>query len=186
MQCCLALACDRYDLSLSIQYKAIIEYNKPHDYETIVNHCILSQYGLNKGLEIFGTAGEDAVTKQLTQLHDRGVLDPKHPSELPAEQRHKALSYLMFLKMKRGGDIKGRGCADGRKQREYVSKNVSSSPTVSTEALVLSCMIDVMEGRDVATADIPGAFLQTEYTKGDTRVHINGTSTALWLKCLHK
>ena len=120
MQCCLALACDRYDLSLSIQYKAIFEYNKPHDYETIVNHCILSQYGLNKGLEIFGTAGEDAVTKQLTQLHDRGVLDPKHPSELPAEQRHKALSYLMFLKMKRGGDTKGRSCADGRKQREYM------------------------------------------------------------------
>jgi len=95
----------------------------------------------------------------LKQLHDLGVLDPKHPSKLTPEQRHKALSYLMFLKMKRGGDIKGRGCADGRKQREYMSKDDTSSPTVCIEALVFSCMIDAMEGRDAATADIPGAFL---------------------------
>ena len=85
----------------------------------------------------------------------------------------------MFLKMKRGGDIKGKGCADGRKQREYKSKDDTSSPTVSTEALVLSCMIYAMEGRDVATADIPGAFLQTEYTKGDTHVRIDGTMAEL-------
>ena len=36
-----------------------------------------------------------------------------------------------------------------------------------TEGLMWSCMIDAMEGRDVATADIPGAFLQTDYYKGD-------------------
>ena len=31
-------------------------------------------------------------------------------------------------------------------------------------------MIDAKEGWDVATADIPGAFLQTEYDKGDTHI----------------
>ena len=35
-------------------------------------------------------------------------------------------------------------------------------------------MIDAREGRDVATADIPAAFLQTEYTKGDTHIRIKG------------
>jgi hypothetical protein len=40
-------------------------------------------------------------------------------------------------------------------------KEDSSSPTVSLEALMLSCAIDAKEGRDVATADIPGAFMQT-------------------------
>ena len=39
---------------------------------------------------------------------------------------------------------------------------------------MLSCMIDAREGRDVATADIPAAFLQTEYTKGDTYIQIEG------------
>ena len=36
-----------------------------------------------------------------------------------------------------------------------------SSPTVSIEALFLTCIIDAKEGRDVATADLPGFFLQT-------------------------
>ena len=36
---------------------------------------------------------------------------------------------------------------------------------------MLSCMIDAMEGRDVATADISGDILQIDYDKGD--IHIN-------------
>ena len=36
-----------------------------------------------------------------------------------------------------------------------------SSPTVSTEGLLLSCTIDAQEERDVATMDIPRAFIQT-------------------------
>jgi hypothetical protein len=60
-----------------------------------------------------------------------------------------------------------------------MEKSETSSPTVSTEALILSCMIDAKEDRDVATADIPGAFLQTEYNEGDTHVRIEGTMAEL-------
>ena len=31
---------------------------------------------------------------------------------------------------------------------------------MSTEGLMLSCMIDTIEGQDVATSDIPGDFLK--------------------------
>ena len=68
----------------------------------------------------------------------------------------------MFLKKKLCGRIKGRGCADGRKQRVYISKEDSSSPTVTTEGMMLSCILDAMEGRDVATVDIPGALLHAD------------------------
>ena len=71
--------------------------------------------------------------------------------------------YLMFLKRKRCGKIKARGCADGRPQREYLSKDESSSPTVSIYALMTSCLMDAIEGRKVATCDIPGAFLQVDW-----------------------
>ena len=72
----------------------------------------------------------------------------------------------MFLKLKSDEvTIKGRGCADGGEQRDWISKEDTSSPTVSTEGLMLLCMIDAMEGREVATADIPGTFLQTDYDK---------------------
>lgn len=40
---------------------------------------------------------------------------------------------------------------------------------VTTEGLLLSCMIDAKEQRDVAMADIPGAFMQTDL---DEMVHM--------------
>ena len=53
----------------------------------------------------------------------------------------------MFLKRKKSGVVKGRGCADGRKQREYVKKEDAASPTVSVPALVLSTLQDAIEER---------------------------------------
>jgi hypothetical protein len=67
----------------------------------------------------------------------------------------------MFLKEKRDGSLKGRTVAGGNKQRDYISKEDASSPTVATEAVLLSCIIDAEEGRDVAVIDIPNAFIQT-------------------------
>ena len=69
----------------------------------------------------------------------------------------------MFLKRKRCGKVNARGCADGRPQREYITKLESSSPTVKTHALFLSCLVDTVEGRKVVVADIPGAFLSTNW-----------------------
>ena len=68
----------------------------------------------------------------------------------------------MVLKRKRTSAVKARGCAGGRPQQEFISKDESSSPTVSTLALFISCAMDAMEGRQVVTCDIPGAFLQAD------------------------
>ena len=46
-------------------------------------------------------------------------------------------------------------------QRGHVTKEESSSPTVSTKAVLLTLIVDVLEGRDVAVIDIPNAFIQT-------------------------
>jgi hypothetical protein len=67
----------------------------------------------------------------------------------------------MFLKQKRNGNIKGRTVAGVNKQRDYISNEDASSPTVATEAVLLSCIIEAEEGRDVAVVDIPNAFVQT-------------------------
>jgi hypothetical protein len=42
--------------------------------------------------------------------------ETQQQSDLTPQQKNAALAYLMFLKRKRCGKIKGRGCADGRKQ----------------------------------------------------------------------
>jgi hypothetical protein len=67
----------------------------------------------------------------------------------------------MFLKQKRDGKIKGRTVAGGNNQRDYISKEYASSPTGATESVLLSCIIDADEERDVAVVDIPNAFVQT-------------------------
>lgn len=58
--------------------------------------------------------------------------------------------------------MKGRTVADGRPQRSLYEKWETSSPTVSTEALILSVIVDAHEKRDVATADIAGAYLKAD------------------------
>ena len=68
--------------------------------------------------------------------------------------------------------MKGHGCADGRPQRVYTSKNECLSPTASLAGLIMTCVINAYERRDVATLDIPGAFLQTRMPNGEKKVHV--------------
>mmetsp|Transcript_7190 Transcript_7190/g.15685 ORF Transcript_7190/g.15685 Transcript_7190/m.15685 type:complete len:221 (-) Transcript_7190:165-827(-) len=88
------------------------------------------QMSMKRGLKEFGKDGESAVHKEMKQLHDRKVPIPVDPSKLARGSKSAALRYLMFLKRKRDGTIKGRGCADGRPQRAYINKEESSSPTI--------------------------------------------------------
>ena len=41
------------------------------------------------------------------------------------------------------------------------------------------CMIDAMKGREVETTDIPGAFLQTDYDKGNIHIKLEGAMVTL-------
>ena len=113
-----------------------------------------------------------AVKKEMKQLHDREVMIPVHKISLTREQRKEALAYLMFLKRKCCRKIKGRGCADGRKQRAYITKEDSTAHTVSTEAVFLTAVIDALENQDIAVLDVPGAFMQADI---DELVHVRFT-----------
>ena len=61
----------------------------------------------------------------------------------------------MFVVKKRYGKTKARMVSGGNTQRDYMAKENSSSPTVSTEAVLLTSIIDAHEGRDFAVNDIP-------------------------------
>ena len=87
----------------------------------------------------------------------------------------------MFILKKQCGRIKARGCADGRKQRSYMTKEETSSPTVATESLMLSCAIDARENRDVATVDIPVAFMQADM-EGEVDIKSEGKMADMFAK----
>jgi hypothetical protein len=44
----------------------------------------------------------------------------------------------------------------------HIAKEEAMAPTVTSEAIFIQEMIFAHEGRDVATCDIPGAFLQAD------------------------
>jgi len=74
----------------------------------------------------------------------------------------KVLRYLMFLNEKWDRQLKARGFADSRSQREYTTKAETSSPTVSLKAMIMSWTIDAKEGHYAAVADMPVTFLHAE------------------------
>ena len=130
---------------------------------------LTEQMSAKRGLKQFGKRGADTIMDELRQLVYRNVMQGIKRSDMSREEMKCALQYLMFLKEKRLGKIKGCGCADGRKQRFYKGKDQTSSPTVFIESLFLSSMIDGHKHRKVMTLDIPGAFMQTDI---DETIHI--------------
>jgi hypothetical protein len=152
-----------------------------HQAHVILQSIILTQYNLKQGIKKFDDNGKAAVLIKLQQLYDRDVMSPIGKYDLTAEERKGALRYLMFLKEKLCGTIKGHGCADGRSQWEYMSKQETLSPTVATKALLLTCVINAIEKRDVATCNIPGAYMQLDMT-GKVVMKLEGVMAKVILK----
>ena len=116
----------------------------PIDGEELDNYImgvmLIHQYNLKKGIELFGDKAEDAVMKELQQIHDMDVYVPMDPKELLYEERAKALSAMLFITEKRDGRIKARKCAVGSKQRTYEGYENSdgTAPTVTKDAVLIT------------------------------------------------
>jgi hypothetical protein len=123
---------------------------------------IFTQMHYTKGVKKHGEAAIAAIIKEVQQLDDLKVLDPIMAAALTPEERKRALNAITLIKEKRTGTLKGRTCADGRKQREYVKREDAASPALSTEGLYMTLAIDAKEERDVATADVAGAYLKAD------------------------
>ena len=87
-----------------------------------------------------------------------------------SEDFHEALKLHLFLKQKHDDSIKGRMVTDGSKQHTSIMKEDATSPTVALKLVLLMAMIDAAEGRDVATIDIPNAFIQTRLDDDSNKV----------------
>jgi hypothetical protein len=146
--------------------------------------AVMTQLSLKSGLREWGDHAYNAAYSEMKQLHMRDTFQPKHYSELTPMQKATLLESHMFLKEKRSGKIKGRTVAGGNKQRDYISKEDASSPTVATESVLLTCIIDAEEGRDVAVIDIPNAFIQTrvENEKDMATIKIRGVLVDILLE----
>ena len=84
------------------------------------------------------------------------------------------MESLIFLTEKKDGRIKARTCANGSTQRDYIDRDEAASPTALTESHLITAVIDAKQRRDIMTADIPNAFVQTDIEKKD-----NGEKTIM-------
>ncbi len=148
---------------------SIILYQRDTPY--VVEHTHATTYSLKAGIRKFGSQGKKAARDEMGQLHERKCWHPVHRRNLTPIEKSRALEMIFFITQKSNGTLKGRSCANGSVQRKWMDREEVSSPTVSTEATLITGVIEAREKRDVATCDIPNAFVQTKLPEHDKHGH---------------
>ena len=77
---------------------------------------IFTQLSLKRGLSKWKEKGQDAVAKELSQLHFCNTFEPVRPSMLTKKEKERAIESHLFLKLKCDATMKGRMVAEGDKQ----------------------------------------------------------------------
>ena len=121
-----------------------------------------AQLGTKAGVKAFRQEAVAAIISDVKQLEGKKCFKARAVDELTRQERERALRSITLVTKKRSGKIKGRSVADGRKQRDYIPREDITSPTISTEALMISLAIDAHEGRKVSTTDVEGAYLHAD------------------------
>ena len=161
------------------EFKQTLQFMEDADLrQNIVLQFALAQLSVSKGIKVHGKKGKDSVMKEINNLVDRDCFGETDYDALTPRQKKMALPILMFMIMKRNGELKTRGCADGRPQRLWTDKATVSSPTPAIECIKYILAVIAFEKRDVASFDLPAQFLQTEM---DELIHLRITGAVALL-----
>jgi hypothetical protein len=120
------------------------------------------QMSIQEGMRKYKEEGKESAMKEILNLTGNDCFGEIEYNNLSQEDKDKALPILMFMVLKRNGLLKTRGCANGSVQRLYTNKEDVSSPTPDFYAFKFIAAVIAREGRDVASVDLPGFFLQTD------------------------
>ena len=121
--------------------------------------CI-NQMSAKTGIKKHGEEAVSAIVKEFGQLEHMKTFKPRHKHSLTREQISRTM-IISIIKEKCCGMLKGRSCVNGRPQQAYISKEEAASPTTTLESLLITLLIDAWEEKDVATADVVRAYLNT-------------------------
>jgi hypothetical protein len=128
---------------------------------------IMAWLSMKASIKKRGAEAEYNITKEMKQLNWRDLYKPKHWHGLTKKQKEQVLESHIIVKQKRDGKIKAQKMIGGNKQCNYITKEDVSSPTVSAEAVMLTCIIDAAEDKDIVVVDFPNAFAQTVVSEED-------------------
>ena len=168
-----------YDLSEALVIARIImDIHTKAEGEDV---SLAQNYIYQKGIKKFGSKGRKAGLKELDQLHKRHCFSPIDINSLTPAEKKRAMEALMFLTEKSDGTVKGRMVYNGKPTREWMSREDSASPTAALESIFLTSIIDAKEKRDVMTADVPNAFIQTPMPDSSEKVVMKITGVLVHL-----
>ena len=109
---------------------------KKHNKHPMMNRIIdliFTQMSAAKCLKLFGERAVSAIFNKFIQI-DKGVMKdnpvflPVEAKSLTAQEKKEALPAVNLIKEKRTGKLKGRTCANGRKQHLYLKEDESVAP----------------------------------------------------------
>lgn len=140
---------------------------------------VMTQLSVKAGIKQWGAKAIVAAMEELRQLIMKDVFIFVERNSLTRKQQQSILRTLLFLKEKRDGRLKGRCCVDGRPQAFMEQSIDPFSPTVSIETFFTSALIDSYEDREVATADIEGAYLIVDMFDEEVFVDLDPVLSAI-------
>lgn len=111
----------------------LAEMQKAYSGDVLTAHMSKAtpQYFFHKGMKLFGKKGQATTKKEMEEnLLGMDAVSMVKPDDLDKKLCKETLPYLMFLKRKRTGKVKGRGVCDGSAMRSYISRDDTISPTV--------------------------------------------------------
>ena len=117
------------------------------DVKRLVFEKVLTQMTAKAGIKIYGEKAEQVLMQEFAQLEELGVFLAKNEKELTREQKGDALRAINLITKKQYGRIKGRTVADGSVQKGLYEKSQTPSPTISTDALLISLIVGAHEKR---------------------------------------
>ena len=151
------------------------------------------QMSIQEGMRKYKDEGKDSAMKEIKNLTGNDCFGEVDYDKISQDDKDKALPILMFMVLKRNGLLKTRGCANGSVQRLYTDKADVSSPTPDFYSFKFIAAVIAREGRDVATVDLPGFFLQTDQDEkillkvtGAVALLLVESDSAKWKKHLRK
>jgi len=139
------------------------------------------EYGLHltvkQAIDKLGDESIKSISKEKKQLVDLETFHGVNIQDISYDQNKKIIPSSMFLKKKYRADgtfekLKARLVAGGHRQDKTIYEGKTSSPTVNTSSVFIIAAIAAMEGKAVATVDVPGAYLRAEMPKDGERVYM--------------
>jgi hypothetical protein len=112
------------------------------------------------GIWKYGIAAIYTMMAEFALLENLLVYLTLHPTKSPPNNNKRP--YAPSVLSKKSATVDCRTIAHGGPQRSLYTKSETTSPTVSSDALMLSIVIDAYDGSDVATAGVTGAYLQAK------------------------